>query len=733
MSERRKITAEDLFRMRFPAEPRLAPDGSAIAFVLTEIDREKNRYVSHLWLVSITPGGQAEPPRQLTFARARDRSPRWSPDSRHLFFVSDRDAEAPQHGQDPLPGYPPVPGTQLWMLPLEGGEPHALTALPEGTVSEPIPSPDGTRVAFLFRAKPASERKVAQEERERTGASRPPRVVRRLGYREEGTGFLGEERRHLWIVPADGGIPTPLTTGDFDVKHPVWSPDGRRIAFAANRGPDADLNGARDELLLLPLEGGPLETVPKPEGPVQALAWVPGTSEAGEALAFVGHDHPEDIWGFTDARLWLASIDGSPARCLTQDLDRPVGLYTLSDTRAVGGPPAPVPIRGGAEIAFLVADRGATHLCSVPREGGPVRWHTSGAVEVSALTADAAGDRVAILLGSAIEPGDLFLVASSQLPVDSSDQDKNAGVPLSLLTTGPPTSWVPGQLATTPWQRLTTLHQEFLASLRLSVPEERRAETPGGGRVHGWLLKPPDFDPGKRYPLVLKIHGGPHTQYGCTFFHEFQLLAARGYLVLYANPRGSKGYGQQWVTDLKGRWGEGDLPDLLALVDDAIATGSADAERLGVSGGSYGGFMTIWVLAHSDRFRTGVTDRCVANVLSHVGTCDFNYDDGAYFPATVAGPLPPDGYLSASPLMLAERIRAPLLILHSEGDLRCPIEQADQLFAVLRRLRRPVEYVRYPPEADHGLTRTGPPDLRLDRLERILAWFDAHLGERLMR
>ena len=217
---------------------------------------------------------------------------------------------------------------------------------------------------------------------------------------------------------------------------------------------------------------------------------------------------------------------------------------------------------------------------------------------------------------------------------------------------------------------------------------------------------------------MLKIHGGPHTQYGHTFFHEFQLLAARGYLVLYANPRGSKGYGQAWTADLKGRWGEADLPDLLALVDEVIATGSADPQRLGVSGGSYGGFMTNWVVAHSDRFRAAVTDRCVANLLSHVGTCDFNYDDGAYFPATVAGPLPPDAYLAASPLLLAGRIHTPLLILHSEGDLRCPIEQADQLFAALRRLRRPVEYVRYPPEADHGLSRTGPPDLRLDRLER---------------
>jgi dipeptidyl aminopeptidase/acylaminoacyl peptidase len=505
------------------------------------------------------------------------------------------------------------------------------------------------------------------------------------------------------------------------VKHPCWSPDGARIAFATNRGPDADLNGARDELLLLSPADGTLETVPKPEGPVMALAWLPTNPQSairnpqsGEALAFVGHDHPEDIWGVTNAHLWLAPLDGAPARDLTPDLDRPVGLYTLSDTRAVGGAPVPVPIHGGAAIAFLVADQGATHLCSVPRAGGPVQWHTGGPVEVSALTADAHGSRLALLLGTALEPGDLYLAAPTPTPTPTrKNEHEHASTPPI-----PPD-----------WHRLTTLHQEFLEPVQFSTPEERWAETPGGGRVHGWLLKPPDFDPARRYPLVLKIHGGPHTQYGHTFFHEFQLLAARGYLVLYANPRGSKGYGQQWASDLKGHWGEADLPDLLALVDGVIADGLADPERLGVSGGSYGGFMTNWVLAHSDRFRAGVTDRCVANLLSHVGTCDFNYDDGAYFPATVAGPLPPDPYLAASPLMHADRIHAPLLILHSEGDLRCPIEQADQLFAALRRLRRPVEYVRYPPNADHGLTRTGPPDLRLDRLERILAWFDEHLAE----
>ena len=336
----------------------------------------------------MTAGAGPAPPRQLTFAPARDRSPRWSPDGRRLYFVSDRGDLS-----------------QLWVLPLDGGEPRALTSLEEGAVSEPLPSPDGAQVAFLYRPKPAAERKKASEEREKTGASRPPRVIRRLGYREEGAGFLGEERRHLWRVPADGGTPVALTAGDFDVKHAAWSPDGRQIAFAANRGPDADLNGARDELLLLPLAGGPLETVPKPEGPIQALAWAPRFQRPR-----LRRSRPS---GGRLGRHRCPPLAGAARRLARarshSDLDRPVGLYTLSDIRAVGGVPAPVWVDGGAEVAFLFADRGATHLCSVPREGGAVRRHTSGALEVSALCSRAAGTHLVILQGDALEPGDLYL------------------------------------------------------------------------------------------------------------------------------------------------------------------------------------------------------------------------------------------------------------------------------------------------------------------------------------
>jgi dipeptidyl aminopeptidase/acylaminoacyl peptidase len=270
-------------------------------------------------------------------------------------------------------------------------------------------------------------------------------------------------------------------------------------------------------------------------------------------------------------------------------------------------------------------------------------------------------------------------------------------------------------------RRLTDANGSLLAELELAAPEEVVAPS-GDGEVHGWLLRPKSGAPA---PLVLYIHGGPHTQYGWSMLHEFQLLAARGYAVLYTNPHGSRGYGQAHVEAIRSDWGGADYRDLMAAVDHAVTLPGIDPERLGVTGGSYGGYMTNWIVGHTDRFRCGITQRSVVNLHSMGGTCDFNFSESPYFGGNTWSE--PERFLAQSPLSYAGNVRTPLLILHSEGDLRCPIEQAEQLFAALRRQGKEVELVRYPREANHGLSRCGPPDLRRDRLERILGWLDRWL------
>jgi acylaminoacyl-peptidase len=265
----------------------------------------------------------------------------------------------------------------------------------------------------------------------------------------------------------------------------------------------------------------------------------------------------------------------------------------------------------------------------------------------------------------------------------------------------------------------------LLASVHLGEPEEISFSSHDGTPLHGWMLKPPGFDPEGQYPLVLYVHGGPDIQYGNTFFHEFQVLAARGFVLLYTNPRGSSGYGEEFASCIRGNWGNLDYQDLMSAVDFAGSLPYVDAARLAVAGGSYGGFMAAWIVGHTHRFRCAIVERAVANRHSAVGTSDFPPMADGYWPGNAWDQ--PERLWQQSPLRHAAGIRTPLLILHAEGDLRCPIEQAEQLFSALATLKRDVVFVRYPPEANHDLSRSGPPDLRLDRLHRIAGWLDEHL------
>jgi dipeptidyl aminopeptidase/acylaminoacyl peptidase len=271
-------------------------------------------------------------------------------------------------------------------------------------------------------------------------------------------------------------------------------------------------------------------------------------------------------------------------------------------------------------------------------------------------------------------------------------------------------------------RQLTRLNADWLDKVQLSEPEEVWFDSFDGTKIQGWLLKPPDFDPTKRYPLLLYIHGGPHAQYGNTFFHEFQLHAARGYIVVYTNPRGSMGYDETFAAIIRGNWGDVDFKDIMAAADFAASLPYVDESRMAVAGGSYGGYMTNWIVTHTDRFRCAITDRSVVDLVSMAGTSDFPFKPDGYWEGNFWDR--PEKLWEQSPLRYVANVKTPLLIIHSEGDLRCPIGQAEELFAALKRLKKEVVFVRYPQETSHGLSRSGPPDLRLDRLNRICEWLD---------
>lgn len=666
---KRKITIDDLFRIRLLGSPQISPDGSQIVFVYKRIDTEKNKYFSNLWRVRIE-GGEPQP---FTYGEWNDSQPRWSPDGKWIAFISNRQK----------------PKSQIYLIPTDGGEARPLTNLEEGSIGEFAWSPDGTKIVFTFRETAPEWRESARKERKEKGLSTPPLVIRRAYWRLDGDGVFVDQRYHLYTVDVRTGAITQLTTDpEFSEFSPTWAPDGTQIAFLSNRDPEHEDDWAWTEIWLISADGSNLRKVEAPAGPKSALRWSPD----GKWLAYVGNPYPEDSYPRND-HVWRVSPEGGDAVDLIPQLDNTVGVGTLTDVREFGGGAPLLWSADSQTLYFLVSERGGVYPYRVRVDGTHFEKLLDGDLEVADLSVAHDEHRFSLLIGSPTAPHEVFFA-------------HRAGNTLDL-------------------RPLTALNQSLLDEVMLVSPEEFEVEADDGVKVHGWLLKPPDFDPSRRYPTILMIHGGPHAMYGRVFFHEFQLHAAEGYVVAYTNPRGSVGYGEAFARAIKGDWGNRDFKDLMTIADYLASLPFVDPERMGVAGGSYGGYMTNWIVGHTDRFKAAITDRSVVNLVSMGGTSDFPQIPNRYWQGNFWDE--PQKLWECSPLAYAGRIQTPLLIIHSEGDLRCPISEADQLFSALKRLKREVLYIRYPQESSHGLSRSGPPDLRRDRLERYLAWWREHL------
>jgi dipeptidyl aminopeptidase/acylaminoacyl peptidase len=557
---------------------------------------------------------------------------------------------------------------QLFVLPVDGpGESRKLTSLREA-VEQPAWSPDSTRIVFSARAHDATDD-------EEDTAKRPPRRLTRLQHRLDHEGWTQGRTHDLYVVAIDGGEPQRITDGDFEDTYPAWSPDGVTIAFTSARHEDWDLTTTSD-VFTIPAEGGDPTRLTGTDGGCLAPVWSPD----GERIAYLFV--PGEFDDPRHGRVAVVDAAGGSWKVLTADLDRNAAPY----------PFVRPPVWDGDRIVFVAEDEGRLPLYAVPADGSAAP-EVVLAAEGSMTGFDLAGETV-------------------------------------VYTASGPTSFSEVFAGS---RALTEVGVEFLADVTLAEPEPFVAVAPDGTEVPAWVLRPPGFDPDATYPAVLNIHGGPFTQYGERFFDEFQVYAGAGYVVIYANPRGSSGYTEAWGRAIRGPaggigpgWGSVDSEDLMAVTDEAIKRfGFIDAERLGVMGGSYGGYMTSWIVGHTDRFRCAISERAVNDMASEDGSSDI-----AGFFRGYVGAYPweePEVYRQLSPLTYADRITTPLLILHSEEDLRCPISQGEQLFTVLRSLRREVEFVRFPAES-HELTRGGSPTHRVQRFELILEFLGRHLG-----
>jgi acylaminoacyl-peptidase len=665
--KKREITIEDLRSLKICSDPQISPDGKWVVFTVKSIQKEPNRYFSHLYMGELN----YKTVFQFTCGEVNDTQPRWSPEGNEIAFLRKDDT-----------------GTQIWQIQRDGGEARNLTKLPEGNFDNLTWSPDGSRILFEFRPTHREWTKEAREAREKSGLSNPPRIITRLDYRREGEGFW-DNRKHIWMCSVPSGETTQITDGEYDCREAIWSPDGTCIAYIANRSDFPEITPYKEDIWQLQLTDRVEKRIPSPDGYKWGLSWSPD----GDYIAYIGTETRDDPWCTHNDRVWIIPVQIGSPRCLTATLDRIAENITLSDVHGTGNQ-NPVWSGDSKHLFFVISDRGSSHLYNVNLDGSYQKI-IGGQVDICGFSLDKQGQKIAVLASQVDKPGAVFIC----------EGDFN-----------PTTELV---------QPLVDFNKATLDRINLSKPEEINFVSRDNTDIQGWLMKPAAFDRRRKYPLILYIHGGPAAQYGYTFFHEFQVLAAAGYIVLYTNPRGSLGRETGFATAIQGNWGDLDYQDLMAAVDFTEALPFVDGENMAVVGGSYGGFMTTWIVGNSNRFRCGISERGISNRHSAVGCNDF--------------PPMPDGYWSGnpwnkpevlwqqSPLRFAESINTPLLIIHSEGDLRCPISQAEQLFSALKKLKREVVFLRYPMETNHGLSRGGPPDLRIDRLHRIVDWLDEHL------
>ena len=696
-AQKRNITEKDLFDFVWIGDPQVSPDGSRVAFVRVTVNEKKEGYNTSIWSVPVA-GGEA--PRQLTKGD-HDSTPRWSPDGKFLLFL-----RAIEKDGKPEPA-------QLAILPMAGGDSFIFTEVPKGA-GNPVWAPDGKSIAFTSETnaedlakqekKKSASAKATVDKLQESGSTTEHEsdihVITRAVYRQDNEGYADPKRpTHLWTVTAPHNAgekvkPRQLTTGRFDEENAIWSKDGAQIYFTSSRIDEPYYELPRTDLYSVAATGGTptkittidLNTQQGPDSGVLSL------SPDGKQIAFVAST-TQPITSYTQPNLWVLDLlPNAKPRNLTANLDLDVGGFLIADSAPprARGRNGPIWTADGKSLIEVYAKEGRANLALFDAANGELKDLTSGNQGVMSFRATPDTSKLVYIVSTPRRINDLFV--------------------LDRATPG-----------TSPKQ-LTNINDELFSKLNLTEPEEIWYDSFDGKHIETWLQKPADFDAHKKYPLILNIHGGPHTAYGYIFDHEFQWMAAKGYVVLYPNPRGSTSYGQEFGNVIQYHYPGDDYKDLMAGVDEVIKRGYVDDKKLGVTGGSGGGLLTNWVVGQTSRFAAAVAQRDIASWEDWWYSGDFTLFQPNWFRA------PPfedsDDYRARSPISYIKNVKTPMMFILGEADYRTPPGAGgEQMFRALKFRKIPTVMVRFPNES-HELSRSGQPWHRVERLQHIVGWFD---------
>lgn len=741
-AQKRSITEKDLFDFVWIGDHQVSPDGSRVVFVRVTVNEKKEGYNTSIWTVP-TNGG--EEPHQLTKGD-HDGSPRWSPDGKYLVFIRTTEKD----------GKPEPP--QLSILPMTGGDSFSFTDLPKGA-SNPVWSPDGKMIAFLSGtnaddlAKQEKKKSKEEELKKAVDAAPPPRVsstkrdegvastaskkpaekkdgqsgeeavkkaeaeseresdvrvIKHAVYREDNEGYLEPDHpAHIWVVQAPRNAeekvkPKQLTFGRFDEGNIIWAKDA--IYFLSLHVDEPYYDNPKSELYSINPSGGTPTKLNTIDMDVGGLS----LSSDGKQFAFIA-SVTEPVNSYTQPDLWVvdATANAKP-RNLTAGFDFDLGNGPFGDNAAPrgGGRNVPIWTPDGRNLIQIYGKEGKANLASFDVATGNPTDLTSGNHAVLRFRASGTGI----------------------LPVSTGDHRQDADATMKIVYSVSTATKINdlfvldrANAGSTPKQ-ITKVNDELFSKLNLTEPEEFTYKAADGKTIQTWAQKPPNFDPAKKYPLILNIHGGPHAAYGYIFEHEFHWMAAKGYVVLYPNPRGSTTYGQEFGNVIQYHYPGDDYGDLMSGVDEVIKRGYIDEKKLGVTGGSGGGLLTNWVVGHTDRFAAAVSQRDIASWANWWYTADFTLFQPSWFKAP---PFEDEADFKArSPLTYIKNVKTPMMFILGEADTRTPSSAGgEEMFRALKFRKIPTVMVRFPDES-HELSRSGQPWHRVERLQHIVGWFD---------